>query len=36
VTSLPPEPLVEAVRRRMWEPRYEEYVAVGGEGGAAR
>jgi malic enzyme len=35
VTEAPSEALVDAVRERMWEPRYEEYVAVGGEGGAA-
>jgi malate dehydrogenase (oxaloacetate-decarboxylating) len=28
VTDEPPAGLVEAVRRKMWEPRYEEYVAV--------
>jgi malate dehydrogenase (oxaloacetate-decarboxylating)(NADP+) len=27
VTAAPPAALVEAVRRKMWVPRYEEYVA---------
>ncbi len=28
VTEPPPPELIDAVRRKMWEPRYEEYVAV--------
>jgi malic enzyme len=31
VTSAPPASLVEAVRRKMWVPRYEEYVAESGD-----
>ena len=33
VTAMPPESLVEAVRQKMWEPRYEEYVAATDERG---
>jgi malate dehydrogenase (oxaloacetate-decarboxylating)(NADP+) len=33
VTAMPPESLVEAVRQKMWEPRYEEYVAAMDERG---
>jgi len=31
VTAAPPAALVEAVHRRMWVPRYEEYVADTGD-----
>jgi malic enzyme len=31
VTAAPSAALVDAVRRRMWAPRYEEYVAESGD-----
>jgi malate dehydrogenase (oxaloacetate-decarboxylating)(NADP+) len=31
VTAGPPAALVEAVRRKMWSPRYEEYVVETGD-----